>query len=349
MSGRLAPSCLPRVAALELTRACNHACVFCSCPWEDPASGIRRDPELSTETWRAVLDRLAALGVTSFAFTGGEPLLRADLPALLEHAAGLRPAASEGPPTLLAITNGRLLTPAHADLFARLGVRLAVSLPGLSSYARHTGAEGPERALEALAAGRAAGLEVTVNVTVTRWNLAEIWETVAVGLLAGAGSVLVNRFLPGGRGLRHAAALSLDAAATREALAQVDAALTTAARNGHLGTEVTRCAVDPAAYRRLRVGTRCAAGTGFFVVDPGGWIRACNHSPEDLVPWSALDELAAHPTWRRLIRADWLPAACRGCRHAGACDGGCREAARVCCGQLDGPDPCLPPAPLPWV
>jgi len=348
VSGRLAPSFLPRVAALEVTRACNHACVFCSCPWEDPGSGIRRDPELSTDAWRALLDRLAAMGVSSFAFTGGEPLLRPDLSALLEHAAGLRPAAHEGPPTVLVITNGRAFEPAHAALLARLGVRLAVSLPGLSTYARHTGADGPERALAALAAGRDAGLTTTVNVTVTRWNLHEVFEAVAVGLLAGAGSVLVNRFLPGGRGLRYAADLALDAPATRDALAQVDAALEAAARNGHLGTEVPRCAVDPAAYRRLRVGTRCAAGTGFFVVGPGGWIRACNHSPEDLVPWEALDELPAHPTWRRMIRADWLPAACRGCRHAGACDGGCREAARVCGGALDGPDPCLPPAPLPW-
>jgi hypothetical protein len=46
----------------------------------------RVDRELSTEEWRSILDKAWRAGIPHVTFTGGEPTLREDLPALIAHA-----------------------------------------------------------------------------------------------------------------------------------------------------------------------------------------------------------------------------------------------------------------------
>jgi hypothetical protein len=46
----------------------------------------RVDRELSTEEWQSVLNKAWAAGIPHITFTGGEPTLREDLPALIAHA-----------------------------------------------------------------------------------------------------------------------------------------------------------------------------------------------------------------------------------------------------------------------
>jgi Radical SAM superfamily len=46
----------------------------------------RVDRELTTEEWQSILDKAWAVGIPHVTFTGGEPTLRDDLPALIAHA-----------------------------------------------------------------------------------------------------------------------------------------------------------------------------------------------------------------------------------------------------------------------
>jgi organic radical activating enzyme len=46
----------------------------------------RVDRELTTEEWQSVMDKAWAAGIPHITFTGGEPTLRDDLPALIAHA-----------------------------------------------------------------------------------------------------------------------------------------------------------------------------------------------------------------------------------------------------------------------
>ena len=46
----------------------------------------RVDRELTTEEWQTIMDKAWAVGVPHITFTGGEPTLRQDLPALIAHA-----------------------------------------------------------------------------------------------------------------------------------------------------------------------------------------------------------------------------------------------------------------------
>ncbi|TFH33321.1 MAG: radical SAM protein, partial [Anaerolineales bacterium] len=55
----------------------------------DPLARARVDVELSTEEWKELLSTAWAAGIPHVTFTGGEPCLRDDLPALIAHCESL--------------------------------------------------------------------------------------------------------------------------------------------------------------------------------------------------------------------------------------------------------------------
>lgn len=69
----------PTFASLSLIGRCNSRCLHCG-SWESPLQGP------STDCWIEVVDQVAALGIQHLNLSGGEPLLRADLPALVAQA-----------------------------------------------------------------------------------------------------------------------------------------------------------------------------------------------------------------------------------------------------------------------
>src|SRR5216110_1011199 len=75
---------VPRAFSLlaELTHRCPLHCPYCS----NPLELAKRETELLTEDWQRVLDQAASFGVLHVGFSGGEPLLRADLVDLVAAA-----------------------------------------------------------------------------------------------------------------------------------------------------------------------------------------------------------------------------------------------------------------------
>lgn len=323
---------LPGTAVLEMTYRCNHRCVFCSCPWF--ASRFERLPELDVEGWRRVIDRLVQFGVGDLAFTGGEPLLKDGLFEIMAHAAG-------SGVRLHLLSNGRAMSDDVLRFCREHDVQLSMSLPGLETFGEHTGSDTPvDSVLRWFEKAKGLGISTVAGVTVTNRNLSELFETLAEALLHGADFILLNRFMPGGRGLRHRD-WELDRGQLAEMLAVAEEVLRTADRFGSVGTELPYCLIDPAKFRHLKVGTRCSAAIGFFVVDPSGYVRACNHSERRLVFWERLHEIESHPYWRRFLDRDFLPDSCRECPSVDLCDGGCREAAHIVGGDLCSIDPLL--------
>ena len=66
-------------ASLMVTRRCTLRCGYCS-------RHTPINPELETGQWLRLIDELAAHGCAQVSFTGGEPLLRDDIGALLQRA-----------------------------------------------------------------------------------------------------------------------------------------------------------------------------------------------------------------------------------------------------------------------
>ena len=323
---------LPLTAVLEMTYRCNHACLFCSCPWF--ADRFAVEEEMGVGEWKAVINDLAARNVCDMAFTGGEPLLKDGLFDVIGHAAGL------GISTHL-LSNGRIMSDEVLQFCAAHQVQLSLSLPGLATFQEHTGSDtSPHDVLEWMRQSHESGIATVAGITVTNRNLGELFETVAEALLAGADSILLNRFMPGGRGLQHRD-LELNAEQLVEMLDTTEEVLRAANRFGHVGTELPLCLVDASKYEHLKVGTRCSAAVGFFVIDPSGYVRVCNHSEHRLLHWRELDQMAEHPYWKRFTDKSFLPQSCLPCEHSFRCDGGCREAAHIVGGQLESPDPLL--------
>ena len=109
---------------LSVTDRCNLRCAYCM-PEKDyvwlPREDVLRFEEIST-----LVDVFVALGVNKLRLTGGEPLLRRDLPALVQMLA-----AKTGLTDLALTTNGVLLAE-HAAALRTAGLgRITVSLDTL--------------------------------------------------------------------------------------------------------------------------------------------------------------------------------------------------------------------------
>ena len=354
---RLAPSFLPSTGVLEMTYRCNHKCLFCSCPWEAEGNGFPRYDELATREWKDCILKLCQMGVCNLAFTGGEPLLKEDILDLVAFAASCTTehvetkdgslVSWEAPPKLYLLSNGRAMTDAVLDTCRKFDVNLSMSLPGLRTFEYHTQGGDPNPILEWFRKAHEAGVRTTVNTTVTKKNLHELYETIAEGLLAGADTLLMNRFLPGGRGISHADELCLSIEEIVTMLDTAEEVLRTANRYGSVGTELPKCIVDPTRYEHLSVGTRCSAALDFFVIGPSGYVRTCNHSPVRLEHVREIEKVKDNPYWKRFVFKDYLPKACSGCGEMLHCDGGCREAAHIVGGEVDSVDPVLRGTELP--
>lgn len=346
-----APTFLPSTAVLELTYKCNHNCIFCSCPWYAPDSSFAELPELSTSQWKEIIGEMASLGIASFAFTGGEALLRDDCLELLEFTSSLSVNKTETVngklithavhPEVYLLSNGVLVDKNVMDLLERLNISLSMSLPGLLTFEEHTGFDNAAMVLNKFKEAHRRGIPTTVNSTVTALNLHELQKTLSAALLAGAGQLLMNRFLPGGRGLTYAKKLLLTASQVKEILLVADDVLTRASRKGSIGTEIPLCLLNDIPLKTLHVSTRCSAAKGFFVIGPSGYVRVCNHSEVRLNHINDWKNLKHNNYWNTFTMKKYMPSECGGCNHILDCDGGCREAAHVAGGSVDSVDPVL--------
>jgi 12,18-didecarboxysiroheme deacetylase len=154
------------VVVWNVTARCNLACAHCYAAVG--AAGNTR--ELDTREALALLDDLAAFQCPVVLFSGGEPLLRPDLPELVAHAVrrGLRAVVS---------SNGTLLDDAAANRLKAAGTTyVGISIDGRAEvHDRFRGAQGAfDRTLSGIRACRAAGLKVGLRHTITAATAGDI-------------------------------------------------------------------------------------------------------------------------------------------------------------------------------
>lgn len=158
---------------ISLTDRCNFRCGYCM-PRSRFGPGHRFQPQaqlLNFEEIAQVAREALALGVRTLRLTGGEPLLRRDLPQLVHQLAALR-TLDGTPPDLALTTNGSLLAGQARELRdAGLG-RLTVSLDALDDavFRRMNDVGFPvAEVLRGLEAACSAGFErIKVNMVVRR-------------------------------------------------------------------------------------------------------------------------------------------------------------------------------------
>lgn len=148
---------------LSVTDRCNLRCSYCM-P-EREYAWLPREDLLSFEELEVLTGHFLAAGARRVRLTGGEPLLRRDLPDLVARLARL-PGLEE----LALTTNGVLLAPLAADLRAAGLRRITVSLDTLDAarFQRLARRDELPRVLEGIRAARAAGLPVKLDTVILR-------------------------------------------------------------------------------------------------------------------------------------------------------------------------------------
>jgi radical SAM protein with 4Fe4S-binding SPASM domain len=350
-----------RIVFWETTTACNLACRHCRRlePQTEAAPG-----ELSTQQGQRLIEQIADVGRSTgraarppappgLIFSGGEPLMRADIYELLDAA------RHAGLPTALA-TNGTLVSRHIAERISESGVRrVSVSLDGADArtHDRFRGITGCFiAALEGIENLRAAGLPVQINVTLSRHNAAQL-ETI-YDLAVRIGAIALHAFMvvPVGCGLTLDETLLLTGAEYEHVLHRFH----TLSRRGELQTKAT-CApqyyrllaasgdldkkASPATSRRpatMAAETRgCLAGSAVCFVSHCGEVFPCGYLPVaagNVVEDRLADIWTSSPVFLRLRDLSLLTGKCGLCEFKAVC-GGCRARAFAASGDYMAEEP----------
>ena len=154
------------VVVWNVTRRCNLKCVHCYAHARD----IHFDDELTTEQGKTFITDLAKFGAPVILFSGGEPLVRRDLPELAAFAveSGMRAVIS---------TNGTLITSTTAHTLKKIGLSyVGISLDGMEEINdRFRGVRGAfKSALSGIENCQEAGIKVGLRFTINKINVTEI-------------------------------------------------------------------------------------------------------------------------------------------------------------------------------
>ena len=154
------------VVVWNVTRTCNLKCAHC---YAHATTGITEN-ELTTQEGHQIIDDLAKFRVPVLLFSGGEPLVRKDLPELAAHAVekGMRAVIS---------TNGTLIDRFTAQKLKKIGLSyVGISLDGLEPVNDHfRGVKGAfKNAIKGIQNCQNAGIKVGLRFTINKRNFQEI-------------------------------------------------------------------------------------------------------------------------------------------------------------------------------
>jgi len=327
----------PYTLIAELTYRCPLGCGYCSNPLE-----ISGDGELGTADWERVFAEAAALGVLQVNLTGGEPLVRRDLEALVA-------AARARELYVNLITSG---IPADADRLGRLAAAgldsLQLSVQDVDPHgATWIAGRADEPAKRATAAAvRDLKLPLTVNVVLHRGNIGRVPELVALAEELGAIRLELANTQYLGWALANRDALLPSAAEIERARA--DAAAARARLRGRMEILFVR----PDYYADRPRACMDGWAQRYLLVTPDGVALPC-HQARGLpgLAWENVRDRSLAAIWTdgpgfRAFRGEaWMPEPCRTCDEREKDFGGCRCQAFALLGDAAATDPACALAP----
>ncbi|HET7764832.1 MAG TPA: pyrroloquinoline quinone biosynthesis protein PqqE [Burkholderiales bacterium] len=328
----------PYTLVAELTYRCPLRCSYCS----NPIDWAKRKNELDTETWFRVFREAEDLGVVGLNLTGGEPILRRDLEALIACARELDLYTN-------LITSGIPLSPDRLAKFRAAGldnVQVSVQDVRAKSSDRVAGLKSFDRKLEVCAWVKELGMPLTLNVVLHRDNLGSVAEIVALAerLKADRLELANTQYL--GWALVNRRAL-LPTRAQLESAREVAAE----ARQRLLG-KMEVLFVTPDYYTDYPKSCMDGWGRRFIVVSPDGLVLPC-HAAHTL-PGLKFENVREHSLaaiWTgssgfNAFRGDaWMSEPCKSCDKRAVDFGGCRCQAYHLTGDAAATDPTCTLAP----
>jgi pyrroloquinoline quinone biosynthesis protein E len=322
----------PYALLAELTYRCPLHCPYCSNPVRAAEKG-----ELDTEQWKRVIQEAAALGVLQIGFSGGEPLQRKDLEALVQVA------RESGLYTNL-ITSGLGLTECRAERLAATGldnVQLSFQAAEEELTDRIAGLRNAhDQKLLAARLIQERGIALSLNFVLHRFNIDRIDQIIDFAEKLGATRLELANAQYYGWGFRNRSMLiptrGQVEAATQAALA---------ARRRLIGVMEVLYVLSDYFTGHPKP---CMNGWGrkYLTVNPNGSVLPCPTAWE--IPGLTFDSVRDRPlawiweaseSFNRFRGNEWLPEPCRSCPQREVDFGGCRCQAALLTGDPSNTDP----------
>lgn len=279
---------MPVLVHFEVTLRCNARCAFCDY-WKTHPSARAQELESYADAARFFNPMLVT-------FTGGEPLLRGDLEALVSAVA-----RAVRLKYIMLLTHGGMLSVERARALWGAGVnQFNISL----DYAdeRHDRARGipglTQRILATVQGMRAAGIDgIRFNTVVKRDNLDQIMPIVRLAVELGCG-VNLSVYTDAKNGN---ADYLLNGGSERQLAALVDELLAFKRRRRGVITNSDYYLEQLPRYVRGEMKEPCRSGIRTIHLNPSGHVKRCPDFPTDF-------------HWRDFRR--YTPVACNACYYA---------------------------------
>ncbi|OIO04932.1 MAG: radical SAM protein [Elusimicrobia bacterium CG_4_10_14_0_2_um_filter_56_8] len=312
---------LPVLSEIALTYRCNLACRFCYA-----ACGCRKDeqhPDLPAEDLKRILNIIKEEAeVPSVSFTGGEPLLRPEIPELVAHAKGLGMWAN-------LITNGTLATEETVKKLAGAGLdssQVSIEAGHALEHDKIAGCPGAfERTLKGIENIMKAGIRVHTNTTVSALNKDRLEGILDLVKSIGLKKFSMNLLMPVGSAGKN---YDETFVSYSEAGPLVERVKDMAVKRGlefmwYSPTPI--CIFNPITSGLGNKG--CAACDGLLSVAPNGDVLPCSSYPKpmgNLLRESGnFKKLWAREDFAWFRDKKFAHEKCRACQYLAVCNGGC--------------------------
>ena len=300
---------------LALTFRCQNNCVHCY------AGGPHETPELDTEQWKQVIDRLHQIGVFILTFTGGEPTLREDLTELLLYA------QNKGIVTGL-ITNGRRLKDkTYVRKLEKAGldfVQVTLESHKPAIHDLMTGTEGSwKETVAGIKNAVISEIYVTTNTTLSKHNASTFLDTIDFLKKLGVAAFGCNSLIYSGK----AKGISEDFALSVETLGDLLPEIRDKANQLGLKflwyTPTQYCRFDPV---KLGLGVKsCSAANISTCIGPNGDVYPCQSYFKSLgnILKDDWQHIWHNPLATSIRKREYAEPKCRDCPQLQICGGGC--------------------------
>src|SRR5690554_315541 len=319
----------------ELTYRCPLQCPYCS----NPLDYASQEQELSTQQWLDVLQQGRALGAAQLGFSGGEPLVRQDLPELIGGAREL------GYYTNL-ITSGLGLTETKVKAFADAGldhiqISFQASDPELNN-ALAGSRKAFEQKLSMARAVKDAGYPMVLNFVIHRHNIHQMNDIMSLCEQLSADYVELATCQYYGWAFKNREGLMPSKAQLVQAELEVNLCRERLAASG---SAMKLIFVTPDYYEERPKACMNGWGNLFLTVAPDGTALPCHsvrHLPINFPNARDMDLQSIwydSPGFNHYRGDSWMPEPCRSCDEKEKDFGGCRCQAFLLTGNADNADP----------
>jgi pyrroloquinoline quinone biosynthesis protein E len=322
----------PYTLIAELTYRCPLHCVYCS----NPVDYRSHANEMVTTDWLRVLSDAAALGVMQVHFTGGEPLARTDLEALVTRARECRLYTN-------LVTSGVPLARERLVALEAAGLdHVQVSFQGDDRESSRAFADNDafDHKVEVARWVRELELALTINVVLHRGNLDAVERIVALAEELGADRLELANVQLHGFAFENRDALM-------PAVEQLEKAQAVAlAAKERLKGKMDVLFVKPDYFSRTPRACMDGWARRFVQVLPDGTVVPCHAATTirslsfERVTERSLAEIWESSPAMNAFRGDaWMPEPCRSCDRKSIDFGGCRCQAFALLGDASLTDP----------